>query len=211
MAYTTRFKLSPASIDALNCRVFAPILGAVQRHIVVVEINGLPEDTDFYLQPPWLELDRSKLGFDLEPSDKLSLHVEYFYKADAPYLFGFLTGHTADDHRTEIISKHYIDGHFSFDNGLYKEAVLNFGTVLEAVLNVNFTKANLVDLIKTESCAATNKDVRDHMHLIRKLRNKVHPREISKTADVGPHDAAQARLALQEIILFYTTQAPAYP
>lgn len=213
MVYTTRFQFSPASIDVPNHRLFAPVLGAVHSHIVEVDINGVREDTEFWLLHPWLQLDQTKLGFRLAKDDRISLHMEYFYKVDRPGLFWFMTGckEETPDRRTQIISKHYIDGHFAFDNGLYKEAVLNFGTVVEAILNVELKVRNLRNMIDTEICASTDRGIRERMHMVRTLRNKVHPERIDETADVSKHDAMQARLALQEIILFYKDEAPAYP
>jgi len=92
MVYTTRFALSPASIDPGNYQLFAPVLGAVLSHVIEVTINGVLEHDDFWVLPPWLVLDRSKLGYRLERTDKISLRIEYFYKAENPGLLAFLTG-----------------------------------------------------------------------------------------------------------------------
>jgi hypothetical protein len=76
----------------------------------------------------------------------------------------------------EIISKHYTEGQFCLDNGLYKNAVVNFGTTLEALLNKNFQSKKFEVLINNYF-GTTDKVV---MNSIRNLRNKIHPNRISE-------------------------------
>lgn len=96
----------------------------------------------------------------------------------------------------EIISKHYISGQFSLDNGLYKEAALNFGTVLEGVLSKDLSSKSLNDLIRDYSGSA---DI-TLMNEIRKFRNKVHPKLIGTSQDITRYEGIKARNNL-EIIL----------
>ena len=87
------------------------------------------------------------------------------------------------------------------DNGLYKNAVLNFGTTLEALLNKNLQDKKLCDLIKDYS-GATDKTAmtENEMTSIRNLRNKVHPHRISQTQDITRKEAINTRNQLEIII-----------
>jgi hypothetical protein len=79
---------------------------------------------------------------------------------------------------------------------LYKNAVLNFGTTLEGLLNKSLTNKKLNDLIIQYEGSAD----KDHMHFIRRLRNKVHPNQISLSEDITRKEAVEARNKLETII-----------
>jgi hypothetical protein len=138
-------------------------------------------------------------GFQIDQSDSIVFDVNYFYiKPMNTEVLGFLIDGTySNQTKTKgIISKHYIEGQFSLDNGLYKNAVLNFGTTLEGLLNKQLNNTTLKHLIDGYSGAADKVD----MHLLRKLRNKVHPNQISNSQDISRMEAINARNILELIL-----------
>ena len=82
------------------------------------------------------------------------------------------------------------------DNGLYKNAVLNFGTTLEGLLNKELQRIDLNDLINYYIGTAN----KDDMHYIRQLRNKVHPNQINAPQDISAKEAVEARNKLEKIL-----------
>jgi hypothetical protein len=214
--YTTRFSFSESSIDPKNQRLFAPFCGALNIHTIELNINGVIGDGFFVIQHPWIVIDQAKLGYPVENTDNISVRIEYFYKSANIAVLDFLvTNEYPSATRTktvEIISKHYIDGFFALDNGLYKEAVLNFGTVLEGILNHTLKFKKLNELIKQEKSVNTPSahPVKALMLEIKDLRNRVHPEQISAFGDVSREEAQKAKYNIQEIILFYKDKTVHY-
>ncbi|MDD2486903.1 MAG: hypothetical protein PHS92_00835 [Candidatus Gracilibacteria bacterium] len=157
--------------------------------------NGLAqEEGDIVISGNMIDLLVSILQDDI-----LSIDINYFYiKADNKKILSFLIddSYSDKDKSTEIISKHYSEGQFSLDNGLYKDAVLNFGTVLEGILNKGLEDIKLWKLIKEYSGNAD----KESMKKIQGFRNKVHPNLIKDFEDISREDAIEARNLLEILI-----------
>lgn len=195
--YKAVYKIQDGCIDVENSKLFTPFVKCYWLHSAVLTINGVSyeEDIDFYFEDHYTCLNS---GFDLSECSVI-LDLNYFYiKRDENEILGFLIDGTYQDksRSKEIVSRHYAEGQFSLDNGLYKNAVLNFGTVVEGLLNKDFGGKGFVALINEYRGMADKED----MHFIRKLRNKVHPNQIHKINDVGRRDAVEARNKLEVIL-----------
>jgi hypothetical protein len=192
------FKVTGSLIDVANQEFFTPFVNCYYLHSVIVSFNGVSyeEDNDFYFighKTKWTG------AFVLVDTDVLIFDLNYFYiKPDNLNVLSFIVDATyADPNKSnEIISKHYIEGQFSLDNSLYKNAVLNFGTTLEGILNKPLANQDLNDLIDNYPGTAD----KAKMHSLRQLRNKVHPNRISTTQDVTRKEAIEARQNLELII-----------
>ncbi|MBN2295355.1 MAG: hypothetical protein JXM70_23190 [Pirellulales bacterium] len=214
--YRTLIRSERGAIDKANRRVFLPVLAAYEIHSVHIDFLGCTtqhESIDFRIDVPFIHWLDDGIANTLRSDDHLFLHVDYFYrKAEtAPECLRLGTGlirstltHTptsaenaATAKREQIFVKHYIDGQFALDNGLFKEAVVNFGTVVEVLLNTELKHANLTDLIATTPLAS---GYHTQMHFIRKCRNKVHPNRLRDFDDVTRIDAIQCRQNLDLII-----------
>lgn len=197
--YKAVFKIQPECIDPVNQEIFTPFINCYQIHSVMLNIGGLIQEQDIDF-----EIDEHKtkwLGniFGIHSEDSILFDINYFYiKPENVEVLGFLINETYSNplKTKEIISRHYIDGQFSLDNGLYKNAALNFGTVLEGLLNKTLSNKKLEKLIDDYSGTAD----KEAMHFIRNIRNKVHPNRISNTEDVSRLEAIQARDKLEIII-----------
>lgn len=195
--YKAIYKIQTECLDSENNKIFTPFINCYQIHSVIIYVNGLAQemDIDFYInnhETIWSE--------DYFENDwSLIFEINYFYiKPDNIEIFSFLIDNSFSDQTKskEIISKHYIEGQFSLDNGLYKNAVLNFGTTLEGLLNKSLTNRKLNNLINQYEGSAN----KDDMHFIRRLRNKVHPNQISLSEDITRKEAVEARNKLETII-----------
>jgi hypothetical protein len=192
------FKVTGSLIDVANQEIFTPFVNCYHLHSAIISFNGVSyeEDNDFNFngyKTKWTG------AFTLVDTDVLIFDLNYFYiKPDNLNVLSFIVDGTYTDPNksNEIISKHYIEGQFSLDNGLYKNAVLNFGTALEGILNKPLANQDLNDLINNYPGVAD----KTKMHSLRQLRNKVHPNRISSTQDVTRKEAIEARQNL-EIIL----------
>jgi|JFJP01.1.fsa_nt_gi hypothetical protein len=196
--YKAIYKIQSDTIDKATQEIFTPFIDCYHIHSVSIYINGIAyeQDVDFVFIK---HKTKCFCGFQIEKTDTIICDINYFYiQPNNIDVLGFIvdTSFTNAAKSKEIISKHYIEGQFSLDNGLYKNAVLNFGTTLEGILNKSLTKKDLEYLINNYVGNANQ----DSMHFIRKLRNKVHPNRISATADISRQEAVEARNKL-EIIL----------
>jgi hypothetical protein len=195
------FKIGKKCIDTTSQEIFTPFINCYHLHSVTISINGVTyeEDNDFHFigyKTKWTG------AFSLEVADTLIFEINYFYiRPDDEKILNFLIDNSYSDNTksNQIISKHYTEGQFSLDNGLYKNAALNFGTTLEALLNKALTNQDLNDLINNYNGNAD----KSAMHFIRQLRNKVHPNRISLTQDITRQEAIIARNHLEEILKLY--------
>lgn len=147
--YKGIFKVTGNLIDEANKELFTPFVNCYHLHSATISFNGISyeEDIDFSFignKTKW------NADFNIESTDIFNFEINYFYiKPDNINILDFLVDGTyVNPAKTkEIISKHYIEGQFSLDNGLYKNAVLNFGTALEGILNKSLTSKKLDKLI----------------------------------------------------------------
>lgn len=196
--YKSIFKLQSDCIDIANQKLFTPFINCYELHSSRLNVNGVSyeEGIDYSFSNEWTNWIG---GFSLDISDSILFDIDYFYirKHDIDVL-SFLVDATYANQMTtkEIVSKHYVEGQFSLDNGLYKNAVLNFGTVLEGLLNKSLTNTTLANLISSYSGGASTSD----MTTIRQFRNKVHPNQISLTQDITRTEAVDARNNLERIL-----------
>ncbi|OIN59966.1 hypothetical protein [Arsenicibacter rosenii] len=201
--YKAIYKVQDQNIDSANNRLFTPFVNCYIIHSAILYVNGVAgeQDVDFVFNGNYTE---TKLGYDLSDDDSFILDINYFYIKENTNMFDFLIQNSFSNKvkSNEIVSKHYINGQFSLDNGLYKNAVMNFGTVLEGLLNEGLSKATLATLIKNYSVTSSKKGSADKadMDFIRNLRNKVHANTISATQDVSRQEAIEARNKLELIL-----------
>lgn len=195
--YKAIYKIQLECLDGHSKTIFTPFIKCYQIHSVTIYANGIAQEmnVDFYFdnfKTIWFE--------DYFENDwSMLFDINYFYiRPDDIEVLGFLvdTSFTNQTKSKEIISKHYIEGQFSLDNGLYKNAVLNFGTTLEGLLNKGLQRVELNDLINSYNGSADKND----MHFIRQLRNKVHPNQILATQDISGKEAIEARNKLEKIL-----------
>lgn len=197
--YKAIFKIENECINVIEQEIFTPFINCFQMHSVMVYVNGLAQEQDFDYK--FIGHKTKWLGdiFDLHSGDSIVFDMNYFYiRPDDIEVLGFLVDTTYLNplKSKEIISKHYIEGQFSLDNGLYKNAVLNFGTTLDGILNKNLVRKELNDLIIEYSGEAD----KESMHFIRQLRNKVHTNQISASQDISRTEAIEARNKLETIL-----------
>jgi len=195
--YKAIYKIQTECLDGVRKTIFTPFIKCYHIHSVIIYANGLAQemDVDFYFD------NYKTIWFEeyFENNWSMIFDINYFYmRPDDIEVLGFLvdSSFTNQIKSKEIISKHYIEGQFSMDNGLYKNAVLNFGTTLEGILNKELRRMDLNDLIESYCGSADKSD----MHFIRQLRNKVHPNQISATEDISFKEAVQARNKLEKIL-----------
>ena len=95
-------------------------------HTVKIVINGVFYLRGFHCEHPWIYFDEALLGFPIGEDDEIYIEGHYFYKTDAINLWDSVVDasypQASSNDTKRILSRHYIDGHFSLDNGLYKEA-----------------------------------------------------------------------------------------
>lgn len=195
-------------------KIFSPFISAYEMHSISILAGGLihSEGVDFLVGSPFIEW---KCCPPLEDSDNVQIIINYFYKAspyspDACSLAGLVIDKTlssqpssdevnAASKRKEILAKHFIDGLFALDNGLYKESVLNFGTVLEVILNSELAYGNLSKLIKKCNIQSLS-NLKNEMDFIAECRNKIHAEQLKSFEDVSRGDAIQARGNLIQVL-----------
>jgi len=216
--YRTLIRTEDGAIDREKRRVFLPVLAAYEIHSVWIDFLGCTtqyESIDFQIDVPfvhWLNTETAEM-LGKKEDDRVFLHVDYFYRKPdtAPGCKRLANGLIAStlkreptpnekaivEKREEIFAKHYISGQFALDNGLFKEAALNFGTVVDVLLNTELKHADLYDLIESTPLART---YTNQMHFIRKCRNRVHPEQIRKFDDVSRGDAMMCRQNLDLVI-----------
>lgn len=194
------FKIPKECIDVKNQEIHTPFINCYIIHSAYMFINGIvyEEVEDFEFEK---HLTKWKGSFEIEVNDSITLELNYFYIRNEDYrILNCITEGDVEYSEIEltnkIISKHYAEGQFSLDNGLYKNSVLNFGTVLEGILNKSMANTTLNELIVNYT-GSIDKNL---MHSIRVLRNKVHPNKLIKTEDISRKEAVQIRNNL-EIIL----------
>ena len=196
--YKAVYKIHSDCLDEKSQKIFTPFINCYQIHSVTIYANGLAQEheIDFIFnneETEWI----SEIRFSNNWS--LIFDINYFYiRPENIEVLGFLVNeiYSNPDKSKEIISKHYIDGQFSLDNGLYKNAVLNFGTTLEGLLNKKLERVDLHDLIESYDGDAKKED----MHFIRELRNKVHPNRITESQDITRKEAIKARNIMESIL-----------
>ena len=196
--YKAIYKIQPGCLDEQSQTIFSPFINCYYLHSAIILVNGQAQEeyVDFVFKghkTHWTG------EFALEASDTIVYELNYFHiRPDDIEVLGFLVDSSFGDPNCskKIISKHYTEGQFCLDSGLYKNAVLNFGTMLEALLNKNLQSKDFVNLIKNYSGKAD----KTAMTLIRELRNKVHPNRISQTQDITKEEAIKTRNQLEVII-----------
>ena len=202
--YKAVYKIQTECLDTEKQEIFTPFIRCYHIHTVIGYINGQAQEQDIDFN----HIDNTTKwsgGFNLGTSDTIIFDIDYFYmRPDDIEVLGFLVNDsfTNQTKSVEIISKHYINGQFSLDNGLYKNAVLNFGTTLEGLINKSLKNKKLNDLIDGYS---GNVD-KSAMHFIQHLRNKVHPNRINETQDITRKEAIEARNKLEIIIKQISTE-----
>ena len=202
-----------------KARVFVPSLTTCSIQSVEFLIPGAPTQnplSGFDIKGPFIVLDRS-LAALLQSDDQFIVHIDYHYKCSehepackemADNILSQtlssppVTPDEIEIHkkRTEIFVKHYINGVFAFDSGLYKQAVLNFGTVLEVILNTELNNINLGGrngLIATTTIAT---GFTGNMTFIRECRNKVHANQIADLGDISRLESRKCHMDLDEIL-----------
>lgn len=148
--YKSRYLVDPGLVDESGQKIFVPYTLCYSIHSIVVLINGLnvEEGTAFCLNDEFFVW-KPSAGYRLERTDRVVLEINYFYKTSWNDISTFSNSLFAVDStvqsgvidkRRSIFSKHYIDGQFALDNGLYKESVMDFGTALETILNSSLEK-----------------------------------------------------------------------
>jgi len=193
--YKAVYKIQHDCIVQGENRIFTPFLNCYELHSVFVNFGGLFEDEiDFrenytFIKRFYKSADGYRITFD----------INYFYmNLNNTKMFDSIIDSSFKYPKNSrlIASKHYTEGQFSLDNGLYKNAVMNFGTALECLLNKRLDNSKFDNLIESYNGQASKED----MHLIRELRNKVHPNRIKDFQDITQREAVEARNKL-EIIL----------
>lgn len=194
------FKISKECIDVTDQVIHTPFINCYMLHSAHLFINGIiyEQDIDFVFDK---HLTKWIGSFKIEENDSITLELNYFYIRNEDYrILDYITetdkGYSNIELTNKIISKHYTEGQFSLDNGLYKNSALNFGTVLEGILNKSMANTTLNDLINSYT-GVVNKDL---MHFIRTMRNRVHPNKLVDTEDICRNEAIDVRNKL-EIIL----------
>ncbi len=132
-----------------NQEIFTPFVNCYHLHSAILSfnVNSYEEDNDFNFvghKTKWT----GAFNLAANSDDVLIFDLNYYYiKPNNLNVLCFIIDSTyANTTRSnEILSKHYIEGQFSFDYGLYKNAVLNFGTALVSILNKPLANQNLKD------------------------------------------------------------------
>lgn len=199
--YKAIYEIEQDCIDETNQEIFAPFIQCYYIHSIIIYFNGIAQtsDTDIQICGHLIKWAPLINPMDFRKDDQFTLDINYFYiRPEDNNILGFLVDSTYSNatKTSEIISKHYVEGQFSLDNGLYKNAVLNFGTTLEGVLNKNLSNTNLDDLITNYNGPAN----KNFMNELRLLRNKVHPNRISNSQDITRKEAISARNKLELIL-----------
>lgn len=196
--YKAIYKVQGDCIDGDKNAIFSPFINCYYLHSVTIIYNGIiyQEEIDFTINEYF-----TQWNFDIEKMecDVYTYEINYYYiRAEDPNILKFIVDNRyANPSKTnEIISKHYVEGQFCLDNGLYKNAVLNFGTTLEGLLNFELKSIKLDDLIRKYTGNAS----KNKMHFLRRLRNKVHTNKIINNNDVSRMEAVKARNELELII-----------
>jgi hypothetical protein len=195
--YKAVYKIQSSSIDEATQTIFTPFINCYEIHSIVVYVNGLGAVEEGFTIDKYRT--RCSFGYEIKKSWSVVFDINYFYMKTSPLnVLDFLIDQSYINpaESEKIVSKHYISGQFALDNGLYKEAVLNFGTVLEGLLNKKLDGTWLSTLIQKYSGRADPSD----MEFIKDLRNKVHPNQISLTQDISRRDAVLARNKLEVIL-----------
>lgn len=200
--YKSIFKISFQCIDFSKQEIHTPFINCYIIHSAYMIVNGViyEENVVFKFENHFTKMLE---GNKLEDGDHIIIELNYFYmRNEDKQILNFLIseerGYSHMDLTNGIVSKHYVEGQFSLDNGLYKNAALNFGTVLEGLLNKRLGDTPLNSFI--EDYIDDDNDNKERMHSIRLLRNRVHPNRLIETEDISRKEAIEARNNL-EIIL----------
>ncbi|KIC61325.1 hypothetical protein [Chryseobacterium taiwanense] len=195
--YKAIFKISNHCIDVPAQEIFTPFINCYHLHSSTIFVNGVSYEEDESYEFDQYRT-KWKGPFELQNDYDIIIELNYFYMRPDAKVLNFIidSTYTNPDKSSEITSKHYIEGQFSLDNGLYKNAALNFGTALEALLNKDLSTTPLFNLINSYTGSAD----KTKMHFVRELRNKVHPNKIAETEEITRKQAIIARNTL-EIIL----------
>lgn len=217
--YKAVYELQKDCWEKEEKRIFAPFLMCYHLHTIDLMRNGLSqlENDDFNIKE-LNEIDKAYISFDdlikMDDYESLILSIDYFYKrADSKKILDFKFNelkHTYKwkniDKSIEIASTHYMDAQFSLDNGLYKNAVLNFGIVLESLANTDLDgNFNLKEFTESYS---KNQRIKSEMNEIREYRNKVHPNKIfdissGNNIDITRKDAIKCRNYMEKILKLF--------
>lgn len=193
--YKAIYRIQPECIDPKENKIFAPFLNCYELHSVFVNINGLIED-DIRIEGNYTFL---SMPYPIDREWKTTFDINYFYmNLNNTNIFDYLIDSKYKDplNSKKIAAKHYVEGQFSLDNGLYKNAILNFGTALECLLNKKLDSSSLGLLINQYTGLAP----KTGMISIKDLRNKVHPNRIMDMEDINQSDAIQVRNMLEVIL-----------
>lgn len=199
--YKAIYRIQPECIDEKENVIFTPFLNCYELHSVFVNFGGLQED-EILLNGNYTFIQTFYKGYN---GFKITFDINYFYmNLTNRTMFDSIIDSSFKDPKNSrlIASKHYTEGQFSLDNGLYKNAVMNFGTALECLLNKRLDNSKFEKLIESYNGQASKED----MHLIRELRNKVHPNRIKDFQDITHREAIEARNKLEVILKHFSPE-----
>jgi hypothetical protein len=198
--YKAIYRIQPECINEKENKIFTPFLNCYELHSVFVNSDGHIENI-FHWEGNFSYIKRLYIH---DSSFNLTFDINYFYIRlnHTPIFESIIDSNYKDKENSKsIASKHYIEGQFSLDNGLYKNAVMNFGTTLECLLNKRLDNSKFEKLINQYQGLASKED----MHYIRELRNKVHPNRIKDFQDITQSEAVDARNKLEVILKHFST------
>lgn len=199
--YKSLIKIHSDCIYEDSQSIFVPCINCYYIHSIFLYMGGLAneEGSDFEIEHPFIKWRYEDFGATIEKSDSLRLEINYHYmKFEETTCFDFIIhDEFVDfDKSNKIASKHYMEGIFSLDNGLYKNSVTNFGTVLEALLNRKLNNVSLKKLIEQYEDIS----IIPHMEYVRNTRNKIHASAIVGNQDVTRKEAIECRNSLDRIL-----------
>ena len=201
--YKAIYRIQPECIDEKENKIFTPFLNCYELHSVFANSDGHIENI-FYKEENFSYIKRLYIH---DNYFNLTFDINYFYIRlnNTPIFESIINSSYKDTENSKsIASKHYIEGQFSLDNGLYKNAVMNFGTTLECLLNKRLDNSKFEKLINQYQGLASKED----MHYIRELRNKVHPNRIKDFQDITQSEAVDARNKLEVILKHFSNDIP---
>ncbi len=203
--YTAKIQCQNELLDVPNQKIFLLNLICYEIKSVKLMINGIlyQENEDFSIEVPFIKFYGA---FKIENDDSIVIFIDYFYKrnSDSREMLNLVERLiqqfesspstqleiTKREKRAEIFVAHFISANFSLDNGLYKEAVMNFGTCVEVILNTELKNKTLNSLIANSKYV---QKVNQNLDSIRNYRNKIHVNKLDSTSDITRKDAEDCK------------------
>lgn len=192
----------------LENKIFVPFYKCYQIHNYRLSLNGqiLQWNTDWIIYSSgFIDLN---LSYKTTSDWSIIVDIDYFYKSQIHTIFPSILNknkilfenNTIQQKRFEIISQHYVDGQFSLDNWLYKEAVQNFATVVEVLLNPKLDDSQMLHKRITNFWDQT---IKLSMNYIRVIRNKIHPNKLLQSNICTQQEATKCRNELEKILYYF--------